>query len=230
MLSLGGIILDTTSNRLKYIMKRRNYKQVDILNLCKPYMKERTDEIHRNDLSQYISGKVKPGKRKLSVLSLGLNVNEAWLMGYDVPMEKNYWRKQFREWLKEIIIKLENQYGENVDQNPDLKKCKYMAANKFYYTYDDAQAVAHAFGTSIEEIVKQYGDEVNHKTLAYHPFDISIELDNADDSLIECVHKICGLDYDIDVTMEDVKKIELIQNFIQDNEKTLKKMMELLDK
>ena len=34
------------------------------------------------------SGKVEPTQEKLVVLGLALNVNEAWLMGFDVPMER----------------------------------------------------------------------------------------------------------------------------------------------
>lgn len=38
----------------------------------------------KNDLSQYVSGKSKPGQSKLYILSLALNVSEEWLMGYGV--------------------------------------------------------------------------------------------------------------------------------------------------
>ena len=62
----------------------------------------------------------------------------------------------------------------------------------------------------------------------FYPLEIGIEIGFADDALIRTVHQICGLRYDTDVTMEDVKKIELIQNFIQDNEKTLRRMMGIL--
>ena len=40
----------------------------------------------RNHICQYVSGKVKPNQEKLSILALALNVNETWLLGYDVPM------------------------------------------------------------------------------------------------------------------------------------------------
>ena len=41
----------------------------------------------RNDLSQYVSGKVEPGQAKLSILSMALGVSEVWLMGYDIDSE-----------------------------------------------------------------------------------------------------------------------------------------------
>ena len=47
-------------------------------------------KINKSDISQYISGKVKPGQEKLSMLGMALDVNETWLMGYDVPKERQY--------------------------------------------------------------------------------------------------------------------------------------------
>lgn len=78
-----------TSERLKQIMEMRNLRQVDILELTKPYCKEHNVKMNKSDLSQYVSGLVEPGQEKLAILGLALNVNEAWLMGYDVPMDKN---------------------------------------------------------------------------------------------------------------------------------------------
>lgn len=78
----------TTSNRLKQIMSERNLRQVDILEMCKPYCKKYDIKLGRNDLSQYVTGKVEPGQKKLTVLGMALNVSEAWLMGFDVPMER----------------------------------------------------------------------------------------------------------------------------------------------
>lgn len=76
----------TTSERLKDIMVRRKLRQVDILELAKPYCERFGVKLGKNDLSQYVSGKVEPGQEKLTILGLALNVNEAWLMGYDVPI------------------------------------------------------------------------------------------------------------------------------------------------
>ena len=73
-----------TAQRLKEIMKKQNLKQVDILNKTKPICKKYGIKLEKNDLSQYISGKVEPKQDKLSVLAEALNVNEAWLMGYNI--------------------------------------------------------------------------------------------------------------------------------------------------
>ena len=78
-----------TSYRLKEIMKLKSLKQIDILNKCEPICKELGKRIGRNDLSQYVSGKVEPRQDKLTIIAKALNVNEAWLMGYDIPMDTN---------------------------------------------------------------------------------------------------------------------------------------------
>lgn len=79
---------ETTAIRLKQIMKERQLRQVDILEKCKPFCQKFDVKLGRNDLSQYVNGKVEPGQDKLTVLGMALNVSEAWLMGYDVPMER----------------------------------------------------------------------------------------------------------------------------------------------
>ena len=44
--------------------------------------------IDKGQLSSYISGKYKPRQNNIDALAKALNVNEAWLMGFDVPMER----------------------------------------------------------------------------------------------------------------------------------------------
>lgn len=76
----------TTAERLQYILNVRNLKQTDVLKLAEPYVKKYGVPLNKNDLSQYVNGKVKPGQYKITILAKALNVNEAWLMGFDVPL------------------------------------------------------------------------------------------------------------------------------------------------
>lgn len=78
----------TTSDRLKFIMDSRNLRQADILEMIAPYCERYNVSIPRNALSQYVTGKVLPRQDKLTILGMALNVSEAWLMGFDVPMER----------------------------------------------------------------------------------------------------------------------------------------------
>lgn len=77
-----------TSERLKQLIRERGLRQVEILEMCKPYCEMLNCKLGKSDLSQFISGKVEPGQLKLTVLSLALDVTETWLMGYDVSDER----------------------------------------------------------------------------------------------------------------------------------------------
>lgn len=80
--------ISNTSKRLQQLMFEQNLKQVDILTKAKPYCEKYDIRLGKNDLSQYVSGKVEPGSEKLTILGLALNVSEVWLMGYDVPPDR----------------------------------------------------------------------------------------------------------------------------------------------
>ena len=79
---------ENTAIRLKKLMDTRGLRQVDILNLAIPSCEKYDVKMNKSDISQYCSGKTEPNQNKLFVLGAALNVNEAWLMGYDVPMER----------------------------------------------------------------------------------------------------------------------------------------------
>lgn len=81
-------LVSTTAERLKERMDELGIKQVDVIKACEPYgMVDKKNAIGKSHLSQYINGVNKPTQRKLTVLARVLNVNEAWLIGYDVPKE-----------------------------------------------------------------------------------------------------------------------------------------------
>lgn len=77
------------SARLRQIMMERHLKQADILRMVKPYCNLYGEKIGSNALSEWVNGKYEPNQRKLSILSMALNVSEAWLMGYDDVQNPN---------------------------------------------------------------------------------------------------------------------------------------------
>ena len=79
----------TTAQRLRQIMDAKGLRQVDILKAAEPYCASYGVKLNKNDLSQYVSGKADPGQDKLTILGLALGVSEAWLMGFDVSMERS---------------------------------------------------------------------------------------------------------------------------------------------
>ena len=68
----------TTSERLAELMNYYNINQADLI--------KRTG-IPKSSMSMYVSGQRKPPQNKLTVIAEAYNVDEAWLMGYDVPMK-----------------------------------------------------------------------------------------------------------------------------------------------
>lgn len=81
--------IKTTPERIKEAMSCQSLKQVDVLEKAQYYCQKYRIKLTKSDLSQYISGKVlTPTQDKLFVLACALNVSEAWLMGFDVPMER----------------------------------------------------------------------------------------------------------------------------------------------
>uniref|UniRef100_UPI00403F6B78 helix-turn-helix domain-containing protein n=1 Tax=Lentilactobacillus hilgardii TaxID=1588 RepID=UPI00403F6B78 len=73
---------------MKQLMNERNIKQVDIIAKTKPLSERAGIKISKTDLSQYINNKSEPRQDKLYILAKALNVNEGWLMGFDVPRNR----------------------------------------------------------------------------------------------------------------------------------------------
>lgn len=76
-------IIDTFSNRLNKAMRIRNMKATEL--------SEKTG-ISKSSLSEYINGKYEAKQDGVYLLAKALNVNEAWLMGLDVPMQRQDFR------------------------------------------------------------------------------------------------------------------------------------------
>ena len=53
----------TTAERLKEYMNQNGLKQKDILSKALPYCKKYNIRLGKNDISQYVSGKVEPGQK-----------------------------------------------------------------------------------------------------------------------------------------------------------------------
>lgn len=73
-------LVDTFSNRLNMAMRIRNMKATELSSKT---------GIAKSSLSEYINGKYEAKQDGVYLLAKALNVNEAWLMGCDVPMERD---------------------------------------------------------------------------------------------------------------------------------------------
>jgi SOS-response transcriptional repressors (RecA-mediated autopeptidases) len=69
----------TIAERMNAGLNIRRMKQVDLVEKTK---------IGKSSISTYLAGEYEPKQKNLYKIAQALNVNEAWLMGLDVPMEK----------------------------------------------------------------------------------------------------------------------------------------------
>ena len=70
---------ETISIRIKKALKIRGMKQAELCKLA---------NIPKSSLSQYLSGDFEPKQDRIYLIAQALNVSEAWLMGFNVPMER----------------------------------------------------------------------------------------------------------------------------------------------
>ena len=73
--------VESCAARIKKALSIRNMKQSE---LC-----EKT-KIPKSALSEYISGAYEPKQDRVFAIAKALNVDPVWLMGFDVPMEKEH--------------------------------------------------------------------------------------------------------------------------------------------
>ena len=71
----------------KVDIKERIKQGLEIREITQTQLAARAN-IDKGQLSSYISGKYKPRQNNIDALAAALNVNEALLMGFDVPMER----------------------------------------------------------------------------------------------------------------------------------------------
>lgn len=69
----------STAKRIHEALQLRGMKQSDLVSKT---------GIGKSSISTYISGAYEPKQTNIYKIAKALNVNESWLMGYDVPMEK----------------------------------------------------------------------------------------------------------------------------------------------
>ena len=71
--------VSSCAKRLSMALNIKGMKQSDLCQITK---------IPKSAISQYVSGAFEPKQDRIYLMAKALNVSEAWLMGYDVPMER----------------------------------------------------------------------------------------------------------------------------------------------
>lgn len=143
---------DTFADRLRKILEIRNMKQVE---LC-----EKT-QLSSGLINKYLKGKAFARQDKLSILADALDTNEVWLMGYNVPMDKNYGKTKVAEIsvinlsTNEIVKKIPYSYRTDIAED-DPKN--------FFAIYANDNSMAPLLDVGDIAIIKKYTEFLNRKT------------------------------------------------------------------
>ena len=71
--------ISTTPERLRLALSNANMKQTEL---------SAKTGLDKGSISCYLSGKYEPKSDAINKMAIALDVNEMWLWGYDVPMER----------------------------------------------------------------------------------------------------------------------------------------------
>lgn len=102
-------------DRLRFAMNRAGLKAAD---MCKK------TGIPKSAMSYYLSGRSEPKADRLYLICKALDVSEAWMLGYDVEMEKTQTQKN-NDIIADIVVRLRTDdtflnYVEALRTDPDF--------------------------------------------------------------------------------------------------------------
>lgn len=103
---------ENCGKRIAEALSLRGMKQTDLCRLAK---------IPKSSLSLYLSGAYEPKQDRIYMIAKALDVNEAWLMGFDVPMARHDYQKK-NDQLVELItlLRKDNEFAEMVQMLSQL--------------------------------------------------------------------------------------------------------------
>lgn len=109
-------------DRLREAMERRGMRAVDLVE---------STGIPKGTISYYLSGKTEPKADRLYILGQVLNVSEAWLLGYDVPMGRTDDQKK-NDQLAKLIVKLrtDEKFYNTVSALAELTESQYRGVEQ----------------------------------------------------------------------------------------------------
>lgn len=131
--------MTSISQRIVQALNLRGMKQSDLVSKT---------GIGKSSISTYISGAYEPKQKNISKLAEALDVNETWLLGYDVPLERTY------------------NYNLTNDKNLDTDKLNFLDNISKYYDLLNKAGRIEAL-TRIKELsqLPQYNDEIRRKNI-----------------------------------------------------------------
>lgn len=101
------------AKRIKEALTLRDMTQAD---LC------RITGIGKSAMSQYVNGSFAPRQDRSLAIANALNVSVAWLMGFDVPMERETPAIAFDDGLREVIENYQSMTPDNRSRLLELSR------------------------------------------------------------------------------------------------------------
>lgn len=153
----------TFANRLKEAMKLKNFKSSQIEKISQNLYDEGKIKrpIKMPVITDYLKGRYEAAQSNIYALALILDVNEVWLMGEDVPMDRSFGRTKVTEIAlinlstNEVIQKIPYVYRADIsDENP----------SNFFAIYATDNSMAPLLDVGDIAIIKKYTKFLNGKT------------------------------------------------------------------
>lgn len=116
-------------DRLREAMGARGMRAVDLV--------EKTG-IPKGTISYYLSGKTEPRADRIYIIARALDINEAWLLGYDVPMARPEERKKNDQLAKLVArLKTDDDFYKTVSALSELTKSQYRSIEQLIATFNE---------------------------------------------------------------------------------------------
>jgi transcriptional regulator with XRE-family HTH domain len=85
-------------DRLKEVLDKKGLRAVDLMEMT---------GVPKSAISFYLAGKSKPKADRIYTIARALDISEAWLLGYDVPMARSLESKK-NDVLSKLVVRLRN--------------------------------------------------------------------------------------------------------------------------
>ena len=116
-------------DRLREAMERKGFRAVDLV--------ERTG-IPKGTISYYLTGHTKPKADRLYLLARALDVSEAWLLGYDVPIQRSDAQKKNDQLAKLVArLKRDENFYNTVVALSNLTESQYRSIEQLITTFNE---------------------------------------------------------------------------------------------
>lgn len=155
--------VDTFANRLRRALKLRGMEQVELCEIT---------GLGKSSLSQYLSGEYEPRINRVAIIANVLDVDIYWLMGFDVPMDREtplpaLFGTQFEGMSRsQIQLFLLSQYLQKIDEaHPNLsdeEKKQYITE---FYKYNAVEVMLDYMSlndrdkATVSRIIKSFSND-----------------------------------------------------------------------